>query len=141
MMTAIDVAQHYAAAFNAHDVPGVVSVFASGGTYTDPVVAHGVDRHGLVEYVSGLLTAIPDLQFELVTLAPAGKDMVVLEWVMRGTNTGPLPQGPATHRTIALPGVDVIKIEDGRIVSLNAYFDRMTYAEQLGLVPPNGQVD
>jgi len=139
-MQSIEVAQRYAKAFNSHDIEAVRAVFDSKAKYTDPVVAQGVDNEGLGVYVSGLLRSIPDLRFDVLKLVPAGDDAVVMEWIMRGTNTGPLEQGPATNRSISLPGVDVIEVKNSRITSLRAYFDRMAYAEQLGLIPPPAQV-
>lgn len=136
-MKPIDIAQRYASAFNAHDIPGIVSTFADDGVYKDPIVAQGVTTPGLADYVSGLIKSIPDLRFDLVRIETAGRDLVILEWIMRGINTGPLPEGPATNRPLALPGIDVINVESGKIASLTAYFDRMTYAEQLGLMPAN----
>ena len=52
---------------------------------------------------------------------------------MRGTNTGPLRGQFPTGRGVALAGVDVITLADGKIGSVQGYFDRQTMAEQLGL--------
>src|SRR2546426_12525684 len=116
-MNSVDVVQQYASAFNAHDIPAMVSTFGTGAVYLDPVVAKGVNPQGLAEYASGLIHSMPDLRFDTVTLAPVGRDMVLLEWIMRGTNTGRLPQGPAANRSIELPGVDDIKVKNGKISS------------------------
>lgn len=132
-MQPIEVVKQYASAFNAHNTDAVLALFAADGTYADPV-SGVVGQEGLAGYMSGLIGAFPDLQFELVGLASASDDRVVLEWVMHGTNTGPSATGPATGRTLAMPGVDLVKVVDGRIVTLVAYFDRMTYAEQMGLI-------
>ena len=90
----------------------------------------------LAEHVRALLAAFPDLNFEVVSCQPAdvGTDgTMVVQWLMRGTNTGSLRGLFPTGRTVALPGVDVITIRDGEIRSVEGYFDRQTMAEQLGL--------
>ena len=134
-MQAIDIVKQYASAFNAHNVPAVLELFGTSGTYTDPVAGNALHQDGLGEYIHGLLGAFPDLQFELVRLEPAGDKLVVLEWIMHGTNTGPSPSGPASGRKLAMPGVDLITVEGDGIAHLVAYFDRMLYAEQMGLLP------
>ena len=54
---------------------------------------------------------------------------------MLGTNTGPLPGGPATGGTIDLPGADFFTYDPGadRIATVVGYFDTATMLGQLGL--------
>jgi len=56
-----------------------------------------------------------------------------------GTHTGPLatPQGevPPTGRTLQLPICLGFEVAAGRITSNHAYYDQMTLAAQLGLLP------
>ena len=60
---------------------------------------------------------------------------MVLQWRMRGTNSGaPLPGAPApTGGTVDLPGVDVVTMAGGRLVDVVGFFDQKTFIEQLGL--------
>jgi len=77
-----------------------------------------------------------------ITNAFATEDQVVVEFIGRGTNTGPLhmPTGdiPATGRNAELRFCEVFQIKGGKIVSLHAYYDSMTMLQQLGLVPAMG---
>jgi steroid delta-isomerase-like uncharacterized protein len=72
----------------------------------------------------------------------ATEDQAVIEFVGRGTNTGPLhlPTGdiPATGRPAELRFCDAMQIRNGKIVSLHIYYDVMTMLQQLGLVPAMG---
>jgi steroid delta-isomerase-like uncharacterized protein len=114
----------------------VTAALADGGTYADPTTESPLAGPALAEHVRALFTAFPDLNFEVVSCQPAdaGADgTMVVQWLMRGTNTGPLRGLFPTGRTVALPGVDVITIRDGEIRSVEGYFDRQTMAEQLGL--------
>lgn len=45
----------------------------------------------------------------------------------------PAARAPPSGRSVALPGVDLITMVDGKIGSVEGYFDRQTMAEQLGL--------
>jgi len=82
--------------------------------------------------------AFPDSRLEVHTLIEAG-NRVVVEGAYAGTHTGPLasPQGtvPPTGRTLALPYCEVFEVSAGRIASKHVYYDQMTFAAQLGLLP------
>jgi hypothetical protein len=54
---------------------------------------------------------------------------------MTGTNTGPMPGGPATGGSIALPGADFIDYDSAsdRLTKVVGYFDTATMLGQLGL--------
>ena len=133
---ALTQAAPYFQAWNAHDAGAVTAALADGGTYADPTTESPLAGPALAEHVRALFAAFPDLNFEVVSCQPAdaGADgTMVVQWLMRGTNTGPLRGLFPTGRTVALPGVDVITIRDGEIRSVEGYFDRQTMAEQLGL--------
>jgi len=130
--------QPYFNAWNAHDPAAVAAIFAPGGTYTDPTVT-GPPMSGaaLAEHARTLFAGFPDLSFELLSAHPVDADFgggrVVVRWLMRGTNTGPLLGWPPSGRSVALKGVDVITVAAGQMESVESYFDRQTLAEQLGL--------
>jgi predicted ester cyclase len=78
--------------------------------------------------------AYPNASVELITASDAGAGLVAVQWVMRGTNTGPLPDGtPATGRPVTLRGASFTQVEGDKIRSEQIYFDRQTLLEQLGL--------
>jgi hypothetical protein len=58
---------------------------------------------------------------------------VAAQWVMQGTNSGPLQGGPPTGRQVALPGADFIAVTGDPVQSVQGYFDQKTSVEQLGL--------
>jgi steroid delta-isomerase-like uncharacterized protein len=99
----------------------------------DPEALSGA---AVAEHAQALFAGFPDLNFEVLSaqLADgAGGGTVVARWLMRGTNTAPLRGLPPSGRSVALPGVDLITVVDGKIGSVEGYFDRQTMAEQLGL--------
>ena len=122
----------YTEAWNTHDSAAVARLVH--GSYTDPTLPAPVSGPALASMVDGLCAAFPDLRFEVVSTTGTGSRMV-FEWRMHGTNDGAaLPGAPArTGGKIDLPGVDVITVEDGRIVDVVGYFDRTAFMEQLGL--------
>jgi len=130
-MTAVEQARAYIEAWNAHDTDRINATFAEGGTYSDPNVPDGVSGPALAGYVNGLVSAFPDLSFDIVNLYEAGPDTAVVEWVMKGNNTGSLMGLPPTERAIALPGVDVIEVHEDGIGSVRGYYSNGTMMAQL----------
>ena len=55
----------------------------------------------------------------------------MVEWVMKGNNTGSLMGLPPTERAIALPGVDVIEVHEDGIGSVRGYYSNGTMMAQL----------
>ncbi|HET6838078.1 MAG TPA: ester cyclase [Gemmatimonadales bacterium] len=130
---ATEVARQYIEAWNSRSPAAIAEKFGAEGTYTDPVTNGPLSGAAIAQFAEGLFKAFPDLEFEITSNVETAAG-VVLEWIMTGTNTGSL-RGllPPTGKKIALPGVDVIRVSDGRIGTLRGYFDRQTMMEQLGL--------
>jgi hypothetical protein len=62
------------------------------------------------------------------------------EWIFVGTHTGPfpLPDGtelPATGKRVEVSGMEFVQMRDGKIVVDNLYYDNLSIAAQLGLLP------
>jgi steroid delta-isomerase-like uncharacterized protein len=132
LTTAID---RYFAAWNDRDPDAVVAALTPRGTYEDPVTAAPIGGDAIRDYVAGLVVGFPDLSFDIVGVAPTSDTEAVGRWRMKGTNTGPMPQGPATDGVIDLPGIDVLTYdaERDRVATVVGYFDTATMLTQLGL--------
>jgi steroid delta-isomerase-like uncharacterized protein len=113
----------------------VVASIVEGGTYEDPTTGGPLSGAALVSNIEALYVGFPDLHFDIESIAPTGEASAVARWTMRGTNTGPMPGGPATGGTIALGGVDLIDYDpDGdRLTKVVGFFDTATLLRQLGL--------
>jgi steroid delta-isomerase-like uncharacterized protein len=131
-MYPLDVAQTYFDAWNRRDPAAIVATFAEDGTYSDPTVPT-LTGLAMIGYTSGLFAAFPDLSFEIVNAAQTGNHTVAAQWMMRGTNTGPLAGNPPTGKAVTLPGADFITVEGDKIRSVQGYFDQKAFLEQLGL--------
>jgi hypothetical protein len=81
------------------------------------------------------MTGFPDVHFELVSVDALDGTRAAAQWLMKGTNTGPMPAGPATNQAVALPGADFIDYdpESDRLTKVVGYFDSATMLSQLGL--------
>ena len=130
-MNAGEMARAYIEARNAHDTDRINATFADGGSYSDPNVPDGISGPALAGYVNGLVSAFPDLEFQIGKLLEAGPDTAIVEWIMKGTNSGSLMGLPPTGRAIALPGVDIIETGESGIRSVRGYYSNGTMMAQL----------
>jgi hypothetical protein len=75
------------------------------------------------------------LEGDLVGEYPSG-DTAVLELLWKGLHTGPLqmPTGtiPPSNKPIEMPACQVVKVEAGKVQSLNHYFDIATLLKEIG---------
>jgi steroid delta-isomerase-like uncharacterized protein len=126
-------------AFNEKDYHAIEGLAADNFELID--VASGEKyrgREGARKNAEGWLTAFPDVKIELLNVVSSG-DWAVAEAVGRGTHSGPLktPGGdvPPTGRQMELHFCSLIKVQNGKIVEGRDYYDGMTVATQLGMMP------
>ena len=131
-MQATEVARRYIDAWNTRSPTEINEMFIDGGTYTDPVSNGPLTGLAIGAFAEGLFASFPDLSFEITSNAESGSG-VVLEWTMRGTNTGSLRGLPPTGARIAQEGIDLIRVTGEKVASVRGYFDRQSMLEQLGL--------
>ena len=134
-MALTDALDRYFAAWNDHDPEAVVASLTDGGTYEDPTTGGPLSGDALARSVQGLITGFPDVRFEIVSVAPTSETTAAAQWRMIGTNTGPMPAGPATNGAVDLPGADFVTYDAAadRLTSVIGYFDTATMLTQLGL--------
>jgi steroid delta-isomerase-like uncharacterized protein len=96
---------------------------------------HGRDAYK--QFVLFFAEGFPGSSTEITNVF-ATEDQVAVEFVGRGTNTGPLhmPTGdiPPTGGKLELRFCQVLGIKNGKLVSFHSYYDVMTMLQQLGLV-------
>jgi steroid delta-isomerase-like uncharacterized protein len=133
--------ERYFDAWNSHEPERVAAELTDGGTYEDPTTGGPLSGDALTASVAGVLAAFPDVHFEVDSVATNG-DTASAQWRMLGTNTGPLPGGPATGGSLDLPGADFFTYDADAdtVSSVVGYFDTATMLGQLGLqahITPN----
>jgi steroid delta-isomerase-like uncharacterized protein len=137
MSEARELAERHVITFNERAWSRVSELYAPDLVMTEPAgTVQGIDP--FLEHSKGFVTGLPDSRMEVTAIIESG-NRVVIEGVYSGTHTGPLgtPQGevPPTGRILMLPLCDVIEVAAGRITQIRAYYDQMTFAAQLGLLP------
>jgi predicted ester cyclase len=133
------IARRYFAAIDARDLEQAVSLWAQGGREH---VRGQVDTQapdGVREFIGALIDAIPDLSMQILSTT-AEADRCGVQWRLTGTFAGPGHFGGVapTGRPIELEGFDLLSVRDGLIQSNDAFTDSMTFARQIGMMPPQG---
>jgi steroid delta-isomerase-like uncharacterized protein len=94
------------------------------------------DRAGFKAGILELYAAFPDLYAvieDLVVDAAAGK--VAVRWSATGTHRGAFMGVPPTGRRIIFRGIEIIRVEDERIVERWGEWDGIDLLRQLGQPP------
>jgi steroid delta-isomerase-like uncharacterized protein len=128
----------YLEAMNNRDAAAMVAHWREDGV--EDIVAVGVLRgpDELRDYFSSLFAAMPDATTTITRLV-AGEQSCAVEWRLEATLNGePLMGIEPTGKHVEIRGFDLIELEDGQIVSNTAYFDGMSIARQIGMLPADG---
>lgn len=96
-----------------------------------------VDFHGHEQLAAMFYGAFPDLR-QTIEEAVAEDDRVAVRLKAYGTHTGPFMHIPATGKSIALSGMAVLHIADGKVAQVQEVFDQLSLLQQLGVIPPMG---
>ena len=91
-----------------------------------------------LEGVKGLIgvlrTAFPDLKFTIEGQIAEG-DQVATRLTVRGTHLGEFMGIPATGKQMAVSGVSIWRLADGKLVNEWVNWDSLAMMQQLGVAP------
>jgi hypothetical protein len=126
-------------AFNKHDVPGLMALMADDVVFAE--MASPVDRVGkkaVEKAYKDLFKAFSDVKLEITKSWAAG-DYVVWEGSLVGTNDGPMSTAgiwKPTGKKVSARFLQIDKIAAGKIKNVWVFDNGMSFAGQLGLLPP-----
>jgi steroid delta-isomerase-like uncharacterized protein len=106
--------------------------------FVDDSPGGGKGRELIKEAVAEFHQACPDLRMEIEDVF-ATQDRVVIRYIGRGTQTGAFGNIPPTGKAIAVRGITVFLIENGKIKTEWTEYDRLGMLRQVGVVPSPGQ--
>jgi steroid delta-isomerase-like uncharacterized protein len=91
-------------------------------------------REGLKAVITELRRIFPDLTFTVEDMTTDG-DKVWGRFTARGTHRGETMGHPPTGKSMEITVMDIIRVEDGKLVEHWGVPDRFHQLEQLGLLP------
>lgn len=77
--------------------------------------------------------AFPVVKFSNISMLADG-DMVVAHFNIKAKNSGPMGEMPATNKDVDINGVDIYKMENGKVVEHWGYFEEGKMMMQLGMM-------
>jgi steroid delta-isomerase-like uncharacterized protein len=93
-----------------------------------PVEVHGPE--GYKQEFGMYLTAFPDIQITFEQMI-AEDDKVVIRWTLSGTHEGELMGIPPTGRRVAVRGISMYRVADGKFVETWPSYDALGMIQQL----------
>lgn len=131
------VARAYFEAVTARDPQGMAAHWAPGGIENIAPLGRPLGvPHEMVAFFTETFAAMPDMRFEVLDVV-AARNQAAVRWHATGTFCGGPFQGiEPTGARIELEGVDMLTVEDGKIVRNDAYYDSGAFARAVGLLPP-----
>jgi steroid delta-isomerase-like uncharacterized protein len=120
--------------FTEGDLGAVDDLLAQDFVNHDPPFGVSTDREGMRAAGAMMRTAFPDWHSDRHMMVAEG-DLVVEVFTASGTHTGAEVMGvAASGRTMVLPGINVFRLRDGRIVERWGRLDDLGLLTQLGIV-------
>jgi limonene-1,2-epoxide hydrolase len=130
-------ATKFVSAFNAHDEAALQSIHAPHIKFDAPGFkannskdATAFAMRWLNAYPQGKMT----VRSEIVS-SPWIIQEIVMEGVHAGTLETPMGTVKPTHKKFVGYGVQIFKVENGKITESRLYYDQLEMATQLGLIP------
>ncbi len=100
-----------------------------------PAPVPGLEGHKQV--LATFRAAFPDLKVTVDDVIGEG-DLTYLSWHGEGTHTGDLMGIPATGKRVRITGMDILRLENGRIKERWAEINAFGLMQQLGVIPGAG---
>lgn len=128
----IDIVREYFAAVPRRDFDKIRELLHEQYTYTgaDGQCHKGADA--AIAVVDTYTTGCPDLTFDIQNQY-AIENVVVTEFIGRGTHKGTFLGLEPTGRSVALPVCNVMEVRDGKVFAEREYFDSGEMMKQLGV--------
>jgi steroid delta-isomerase-like uncharacterized protein len=131
------VRRYYQDVLNGGDLGALDELAVEGYEENDPLPGQGTGLQGLRDRVEMFHTGLA-VQFTIEDVVAEG-DRVAVRWTNAGTHVGPFLGIPPTGKSFSIAGIDIHRIQDGKMAEHWHVVDQLTMLQQLGLLPaPEG---
>ncbi len=127
------VSEFIEALFSKGDLAAVERYLAPEFVNHDPPFGVSADREGMRTAGALMRAAFPDWHSDQHLVVGEG-DIVVERFTASGTHRGEVMGVPPTGNTLALEGINIFRVRDGRIVERWGRLDDLGFLTQLGVV-------
>jgi steroid delta-isomerase-like uncharacterized protein len=125
------VKRHYEA-LNSGDAEAIKEIFSPDYIY-HLMLGQDASLEQIIEWIKPQMAAFPDRTYSVEDMLAKG-DKVVSRYIYNGTHEGDL-EGlpPATGKKIEITGIEIWRVENGKIVESWDVHDNLSLYQQLGM--------
>jgi steroid delta-isomerase-like uncharacterized protein len=121
---------------NDKNLDAIDEIAAEDFTDLDPVPGQGRGREGLKEFLASVaFPAFPDQRWVTEEQLTSG-EKVVSRFTWYGTHQGTFMGIPASGRHVAVKGIVIDRVVDGKWMDSRILMDTLGLLQQLGAIPP-----
>jgi steroid delta-isomerase-like uncharacterized protein len=121
----------FIAAYNAHDAVAIGGLIAPGGMQEDvPLERVNTTQDELTAGLSPFFHAVPDAHWHEDQRIASGKSVVVI-YTLMGHLQNDLGPFKARGQKFALPGVFVLKFDEGRLMAAQDFWEPQEFGRQV----------
>ena len=125
--------RYYEAVLNRGELDVLNDLALSDYVEHDPLPGQGTGRDGLNDRVTMLRNAFGQ-HFTLLDMI-AEEDRVVVRWTGSGRHEGEFMGMPPTGKAFTITGIDIHRVEGGRMAEHWDVVDQLSLLQQLGFIP------
>jgi steroid delta-isomerase-like uncharacterized protein len=92
------------------------------------------DLEGFKRRVAGHCTGMPDLRISITNMILEA-DLLAFQWEMVGTHNGPYMGRPPSGNLLRIVGMNLERLENGKIVEHWSYPDKLAALQQIDAIP------
>ncbi len=118
------------------DLDVIEEIYAEEFVLHDPAAPDEPrDRDDYRDYVETYREAFPDVEYEVEDVIADG-ETATLRYTARGTHDGEFLGLEPTGDRVSISGMEMYRVEDGKITEMWTSYDALGLFQQLGVVPP-----
>jgi predicted ester cyclase len=87
-------------------------------------------REGFIRRIEAVKAAFSDLQPRVDDILVDG-DRLAWRWTITATHTGEFMETPATNRRVSITGINIVRVQGGKIAESWSYPDLLGLLQQL----------
>lgn len=123
--------------FETGDLSRIDRLLSSNYIDHSPPPGVGTDVESIKTYIRELGAAFSDRRSTTEDMLLDG-DKFVVRSTLRGRHTGTYQGMPASHKEFKVDGIDIVRVENGKVVERWGLFDALKMLQQLGFVEAPG---
>jgi len=129
-----EIVERFETAFGANDVATIDELCDPALVDHNPAPDQKPGLAGFKDTIAMYKEILPDSQVTVQHVVGEG-DLVATHWTVTGTHQAEFLGVPATGRQVAVEGMNVYRLADGRITDVWTQFDGLGLMDQLGALP------